>query len=157
VKVRQYAYFGIRSDTLEPHVVTTRLGFEPDNARRKGSRQPGPPPAPRVNLWDVASGLLDTEPLDAHFDALLTRLMPHTDSIKRLLADGEATGVLQVVRFTEPGPEDEAIIEPTSGPDWERLGGQHPLLGFHLNTDVLRLAVDLGVEIDFDEYGDEHE
>lgn len=39
----------------------------------------------------------------------------------------------------------------------ERLRGQRALLGFQLDPEILGLAARLGVEIDFDVYGDEYE
>jgi hypothetical protein len=61
-----------------------------------------------------------------------------------------------VVRRFEAGAEDEHIVEPgRSVGRLERLRGQHPLLGFGLDRDILDLATRLGVGFGFDEYGDE--
>ncbi len=163
MKVRQYVYFGLRSDVLKPHAITARLGIEPDVAKVQGSRGAtqrvgaAPRPMPRQHSWRIGSGRPQTDPLDDQFAALLARLLPFQAAIGQLLADGAATGVLQVVRNTEPGPEDREIIEPSSGPDWTRVRGQHPLLGFRLDPELIAFAYNLGVAIDFDEYGDEYE
>jgi hypothetical protein len=55
------------------------------------------------------------------------------------------------------GREDQAIRvlrDPqvtADGP--EKLSGQHQLLGWHLPGDVMRFLVDVGAELDVDEYG----
>jgi hypothetical protein len=44
-----------------------------------------------------------------------------------------------------------------SGPGWTKLRGQHPLVGLTLNLPLLQFAVGCGIELVFDEYGDEYE
>lgn len=158
MQVRQYAYFGISSSTITPEDITAAVGLQPDRARPMGSRSEGPPPFPRFHLWDLRSECPDTADLNAHFTSIVSRLRGSEDRIRAFLASADGDGQITVVRKFDPGPEDQAIIEPGRLVDGlERLRGQHPLLGFHLDADVLNLAVRLGVEIDFDEYGDEYE
>ena len=158
MRVRQYVYFGIASEALTPDAISAAVGLQPDESRPKGSRRPGPPPIPRRHLWKLRSGVPETADLNDHFAALVAKLAGYEDRIEALLDTEDADGGFQVVRHFDPGPEDEAIIEPGRLVDgFERLRGQHPLLSFHLEEEWLAVAVKLGGGIDFDEYGDEYE
>jgi hypothetical protein len=63
---------------------------------------------------------------------------------------------LQLVRYLgawlddDEGEEEGEITVTEVG---TKLPGQHQLLGWHLATDVLAFVVDVGAEIDVDEYG----
>lgn len=158
MRVRQYAYLMVRSDSVPLPDITAHLGIEPDKVRRMGSRQAGPPPMPRTNLWMVTSRRPDTALLDEHFDALLAALEPHTERIRAFLDSGEADGTIQVVRYFSAGEEDDDVLAPYEGPAGaERLPGQYPLLSFHLGHDLISFATRAHLVFDFDEYGDEHE
>ena len=113
---------------------------------------------PRCHLWHLGSGVKSHEvPLDDHFDALLSRLSGSTNRIRELVQD-EATARIQVVRHFDPGPEDRHISEPGRYVgDYERVPGQHPLVGFGLEPDFIRFSAKAGIGFDFDEYGYEHE
>ena len=59
-----------------------------------------------------------------------------------------------MVRYFDDGPEGFDVA--TFGvevPDFERVGGQHPFLGFHLEVEQLSQLASLGLSVDFDEYG----
>lgn len=158
MRVRQHAYFLVRSDVLAPVEVTARLGLEPDRVKSRGSGATGPPPRPRAHVWILESGRPDTAPLDDHLDALLTRLEPYVERIGALFVAGHTTGVIQIVRYFEVGAEDDDVIEPGRRVEGlERLRGQHRLLGFHLDYRLLRFAGQAQIAIDVDEYGDEYE
>ena len=96
-------------------------------------------------------------PLNDHFGALLAKLHPHTDTIRDFLARADADGVIPVHRIFSAGAEDDDIIEPgrVIG-EAERLRGQHPLLGFVLDHNLIDFAAHTRVVFDFDEYGDEY-
>lgn len=158
MRVRQHAYLLIRSDAVAPVEVTARLGLEPDRVKPRGSQAAGPPPRPRVHVWILGSGRPDDVPLEDHLDALLARLEPHVDRIGALVGAGHTTGALQIVRHFEVGAEDDAVLDPGRGVDGlERLRGQHPLLGFHLDHRLVRFADQARLTIDIDEYGDEYD
>lgn len=142
---------------VQPEAITEAVGVVPDETRPLGSRRGWPHPIPRFNIWNLGSGLPDTAPLGDHLDALVAKLKPHAARIREFIANSDAEGGLQIVRYFTPGPEDSEVLASNivEIPGMERLGGQHPLLGFHVDESFIRLAVDLGVEIDFDEYGDE--
>ena len=82
---------------------------------------------------------------------LLDRVEPLAEPLGALAGGGAVVFGFQIVRsFDDPdGVEDDAA--------WEgglrRLSGQHQLLGFHFEVEVLQRLVALGASIDFDEYG----
>jgi Domain of unknown function (DUF4279) len=157
VKVRQYAYLSVLSESLDPGQLSEELALMPTDAKLRGSRQPGPPPIPRCHLWQLGSGVKSHEVrLDQHLSSLLSRLAGSAARIRKLAESGDATAVIQVVRYFEPGPEDRHIIEPGRNVGGlERLGGQHPLVGFDLEPALVSFAAEAGVGFSFDEYGDE--
>jgi hypothetical protein len=138
--------------------LTDRVGLIPDEVNLMASRHPGPKLVPRTHLWKLASGLPGTKALDEHFAALLAKLEGSAPRVRHLLDGGEASGCISVARYFEPGPEDREIIEPGQrGPGWERLRGQHPLVGFQILPALISYVADAGLWFDFDEYGDEDE
>jgi hypothetical protein len=158
VKVRQYVYHGIKSDGVDPGVISERLGLLPDEVKLMGSKHQGPPPTPRCHLWRLNSGAATDEPLDDHFAALRARLGDSASRLRNLQETDEVTAVIQVVRSFEPGPEDRHTSEPGRFVgDIERLGGQHPLVGFDISHDLVSYAAEAGIGFDFDEYSDEDE
>lgn len=162
MRIRQYAYFGIRSQTLTPADITGRLGVEPDEVRIMGSRK-GRLPASRHHFWRVVSkrpGLTVAE----HLDALLDRLGPFAGAIGDLaeeiiLASPESVhlgSVLQVVRFfdDEDGEEEElSVVDLPDGTELTKLSGQHQLLGWRLAPNVIDFLSTTRAVLDVDEYG----
>jgi hypothetical protein len=43
LRIRQYAYFAIRSNTLSPEAMTQRIGLSSDKVTVMGSRRTDPP------------------------------------------------------------------------------------------------------------------
>jgi Domain of unknown function (DUF4279) len=159
VKVRQYVYLGLKSDTVDPGTISERLGLMPDEVKLMASKHPGPPPVPRTHLWRLNSGVgSDEVALDEHFDSLLARVSGSASRIRELIESGQVDAVIQVVRHFTPGPEDPRISEPGGHLEgYERLRGQHPLVGFGIESGLVAYAAEAGITFDFDEYGDEDE
>lgn len=159
MKVRQYVYLGLSSDTVDPGTISERLGLMPDEVKLMGSRHPGPPPLPRTHMWRLNSGTgSDERTLDEHFQSLLARLTGSASKLRELTVSGEVDAVIQIVRHFTPGPEDRRISEPgRHRGDFERLRGQHPLVGFGIEAGLITYAAEAGIGFDFDEYGDEDE
>jgi len=160
MKVRQRVYLSVHSNEFLPERISADLGLTADESRLRGSRILGPPPAPRHHMWSLFSGAPETSRLDDHFAALFARLSPASEAIRRLAESGKHEVCIAVVRYFDPGPEDDAVLAArTAGlaPDIEILRGQHPLLGFGLDSKQVSWLGRLGVSIDFDEYGDEYE
>lgn len=159
MKVRQYVYLGVRSELLDPGIISQRLSLIPSQTKLMGSRHLGPPPIPRCHLWQLDSGVESRElPLDDHFRSLLTRLGDSAIRVRDLVRDDLATATIEVVRHFEAGPEDRHISEPGRRVgDLERLRGQHPLVGFGIEPGLLAYAALAGIAFEFDEYADEDE
>jgi hypothetical protein len=158
VKVRQHVYLGIKSDGVDPGVVSERLGLLPDEVKLRGSRHQGPPPVPRCHLWRLNSGASPESPLDDHFESLRSRLGNTAGLLRSIQETQDITAVIQVVRSFEPGPEDRHISEPGRyAEDFEGLRGQHSLVGFGLSPEFVSYAAQAGIGFDFDEYGDQDE
>ncbi len=157
--VRQYAYFGMSSLLADPDSMTHAVGLIPDETKRLGSTRDWPQPMPRAHLWKLHSGVADCRPLDEHFAALLAKVKPQVPRIREFLASSDVHARFEVVRSFTPGPEDQQVLADNTVeiPGMERMSGQHRLLGFVVDESMARLAVELGVYIDFDEYGDEDE
>lgn len=104
------------------------------------------------------SGAREESSLDHHFESLRVRLGDTAEHLRNLQETEDVSAVIQVVRSFEPGPEDRHISEPGRyGEDYERLRGQHPLVGFEISPDLVTYAARAGTGFDFDEYGDEDE
>ena len=156
MRVRQSASLDIMSETITAITLTEIIGLEADRQSVRGSRNDHPDPLPRFHRWSLSSGLPDTATVNDQLDGLMQRMHPRLTAIKDLLTNPEVGGGISVVRHFEEGPETEQVAGPgrTIG-SLERLAGQHPLLGFHLGDDVLAFVADLGIGLDFDEYGPE--
>ena len=157
MRIRQYSYFGIRSEVMSAAEMSDRLGVLPDEHSERGSRS-SDPIFPRSHSWKVVC----KEPglrVDDQIRSVVGRLEPVVDRIADLVAElhelesGRAT-TLQVVRFFD----DDEGEEDRPNPDAEELGmhkldGQHFLLGWHLDKNVLQFLERTGAELDVDEYG----
>lgn len=154
MRVRQRAYLSVKSSTLAPTQISELLGLEPTEAKVIGTSDPVRG-IPRCHLWSLASGVDEAAPLRDHFDALLPVLRAHMEAL-RLVSRRQSTIVnLVVVRRFDEGNED--FDEATYGLDPDegvvRLSGQHPFLGWALESADIRLLNDCGVGLDVDEYG----
>jgi hypothetical protein len=155
VRIRQYAYFIVKSEVLTPAEITALLLLEPDEIRPMGSRHKGPPPVPRAHVWTLRSGVSDQSGLEAHFDALLPRLHPAAAAIMAAAAAGQITATLSVVRRFSDGAEDfdESTYGIEPGSAFERLSGQHPFLGWGLDSEAIAFLGTSKIGLDVDEYG----
>jgi hypothetical protein len=140
MRIRQYVYFALRSRELSATEMATRLGLEPDEVLLRGSRQPDPP-VPVSHAWKI-----------------VCRLTPYTEKIAELAAElttreGEQSGArLSVVRYF--GSDDGEEEEPSGPADpFQKLPGQHQLLGWTLSRETMRFLLATGSSLDVDEYG----
>jgi Domain of unknown function (DUF4279) len=159
VRIRQYVYFAATSNVLPVSDLTARLGVESDGFSVRGSKMANPP-VPRAHMWQIRCddpGLAVGEQIAR----VIARLAPYRERITNLgreLAGQDPPGSLrlQVVRyFDDEEGEDENEREwvDAEGNAWERMSGQHQLLGWHLDSDVLSFLHSVGAEVDIDEYG----
>lgn len=152
MRIRQYAYFGLSSDVLSPEELTARVGLAPDEVLVKGSWMPSPP-RPATNHWKLEA--VSVGRVDEMLAELVDRVRPAAPAIKALVDDGNASATLQVVRYFDhpEGTEEELTTIETPTGEATKLPGQHQLLGFHLDADLVRFAAAHGIEIVVDEYG----
>lgn len=152
MQIRQHAYVALKSDDLDADEMTSRVGTAPDDVSVMGSKTPQPP-VPACHAWIVRSS--SNRPVDVMVSELITRLRPFAPQITTLVTSGEVDAVLQVVRCLDDPDGEPENVDPrdVDGQSLEKLPGQHDLLGFHLDTDVLRFLADTGIELDVDEYG----
>jgi hypothetical protein len=155
IKVNQYAYFALKSETTPAETMTRQLGVEPDRISVRGSRLHHPP-RPACHTWQIECRALGL-PVDEQVTAILARVRPLADAIRTLLATGEVTAVLQVVRdFTTQTGEPEHPPGETTNTDTvlDALPGrQQHLLGWHLAAADLAFLVSIDADLDVDEYG----
>jgi len=155
VRIKQHASFTIYSASVAADEVERLVGLQPDRVSVRGSRTASPP-RPLEHAWKV---LCDERGLtvEEQVDRIVARLSPYRPAIRKVVNEiDEVHAVLGVVRYfgawlaDGDGEEEDLAI----GPDgWEKLPGQHQLLGWHLPREVMEFLLDLGAEMDFDEYG----
>lgn len=157
MRVRQYAFFAVRSETVPAADITARLGIEPDEIQVRGSRT-AEPPTPVCHLWMVACRQAGLR-VDEQVEAIARRLSPRLDALAALATELVAadTGdcVLEVVRYfdTPDGEVEDEGVTCVAGQPVDRLPGQHQLLGWNLGPDVIDLLNRTGARLDVDEYG----
>ncbi|WP_091383695.1 DUF4279 domain-containing protein [Actinokineospora alba] len=156
MRIRQYVYLGLVSRQVSAAEVTARLGVEPDRVRVRGARSTRPP-IPVFHAWEVVCD----EPrlrVDEQLARVVHRLTPHHAEIVALArelrsADPQHGGaVMRVVRYlaAEDGAEEEL-----SSPDarLQKLPGQHHLLSWTVDREVLEFLSAVEATLDVDEYG----
>lgn len=152
VRIRQYARFGIYSQSLTAAEMTARLKVEPDKLSIRGSRS-ADPPIPVFHVWTVICDERGVS-LGAQVQRVIERLRPCQQAIAELIreptADCEA-GLSLIRHFGDEDGEEEELSSPDA--PFQKLAGQHQLLGWHLGLDVLAFLVSVGASIGADEYG----
>jgi hypothetical protein len=151
--------FAIRSHSVTASEMTARLGVEPDSLFVRASR-PLHPPVPRFHQRTVRCDLPGLT-VEDQIARVVARLDPFRSQIADLVTElanenppGDAT--LIVVRHfdDEDGEEESEYVRYLpDGTMFERLPGQHQLLGWHLDTATLAFLRFVGAELDVDEYG----
>jgi uncharacterized protein DUF4279 len=155
MRLRQRAHLRVASHVLDPGQVSQIIGVDPHETKLRGSRSPGPPPTPRVHLWLLKSGLPEDLRLYEHLDVLFAIIGAHVDGFRKVAMTPETAAWLTVVRYFEPKDDElnEAALGLPEGSPYERLSGQHPLLGWALDRERIALLFQSGIGLDIDEYG----
>lgn len=116
---------------------------------------------PRGHSWEVEC----REPgltIDEQIAKVLSRISPQEHKIAELARDLEKEdpsggAVLRVVRFFNDDEGEEEEVPETilldDGRELEKLSGQHQLLGWHLDKEVMTFLRAVGADLDVDEYG----
>jgi hypothetical protein len=139
--------------------ITARLRIEPDHFRVKGSRIKNPD-RPAAHGWQVHCDLPGLSVSD-QIDAVIDRVIDKKVEIAKLVVDlkseaNPGSAVLQVVRYFNDKNGEEENGDSVTMPDgttFEKLSGQHQLLGWHLGRRTLDFLDHVGAVIDVDEYG----
>jgi hypothetical protein len=124
-----HVYFGVFGFGDDPSVVTAIMGMAPSKAWIKGEPYASPSPGARRthSRWALESGRHEAEPVEAHLVALLERLEPKVEEIRRVSQRFDVQiGVAQY--FHEVNPQ------------------------FRIEADILRRLAALGVPLNFDQY-----
>lgn len=130
------------------------IGLEPTEAEAMGSRDPSRG-IPRCHLWSLASGVDEAASLDDHVNALVPIMQSRTEAFRAVSAIKSIGIWLTIVRHFEDANEvfDQSGYGLDADAGVERLGGQHPLLGWGMDRDVVELLSECGIGLDVDEYG----
>ncbi|WP_223585822.1 DUF4279 domain-containing protein [Microbacterium sp. OVT16B] len=154
MRIRQYVYFALDSETVPAADISGVLASEPDRFTVRASRR-SEPPIPIQHSWQVRCD----EPgltIDEQIERVLGRVRPLVEPIATLVETTDVTARLQIVRdFNARDGEDEVLDEIVT-PDGEiltKLPGQHQLLGWGLEPADLAFLVRIGASLDCDEYG----
>ena len=157
--LRQYVRFLMFSSTLSIDEMSARVGMSADFTEAIGSRLAGPRPLPPRHKWEVRC---DSPALriDEQLEIVVSRLKPFETNIASLARelstrDSRDGAVFSIVRhFDDPGGEEErqrhVVVR---GHALESVPGQHQLLGWHIDKEILQFILRLDAEIDGDEYG----
>jgi hypothetical protein len=155
MRMSQHVYFTIRSETVTAADVTAALGNEPDRIEVRGSKQTNPRPRPFSHSWSL--GCANTsQPLDDQVASVLERIAPVASAVGRLVDEQNVVAKLVFVRyFNDEDGEDESLDSTTTldGLNFEKLEGQHQLLGWALDVEQIALLARMRASIDADEYG----
>lgn len=153
VRISQYAYFSLSSETVTAATITGSLGIEPDEIKVRGARDAARV-IPRAHEWRVTARR-DNCSVNDMVSELLQRLDPVIEKIATIVREMPVQARLQLVRvFDDPeGVEDEGTTPEMAARGWEKLDGQHHLLGWRLDRQTLAYLERTDAELDVDEYG----
>ncbi|MBP2389072.1 DUF4279 domain-containing protein [Aeromicrobium fastidiosum] len=149
----QYVYFVLDSDSMSAAEMAAYLAVDPDEVLVRGSRQLDPV-RPASHAWKIVCRTPGLD-LDALASAVLGRVAPAAERIRQLVDTNEVFATLQVVRYfnDDDGQPEETVTIDEEGHSWEKMPGQHQMLGWSLDAETLELLVAMGATIDVDEYG----
>ncbi len=150
MRILQRAYFAIHSTMTSSGAIAAFLGMEPDRSIVRGSVSVELD-RPLHHGWCVDCDQPGMR-VDEQVAEVVDRLRPISSKIRAFLdADSTASPVMEVVRYFdyEEGVEEDDV---TIG-RFQKLSGQHQLLGWHLSRDVLDFLAEVGAALDADEYG----
>jgi hypothetical protein len=152
LRIRQHAYFNIKSDVLDAAAITARLGVDPDDVLVRGARQVDPP-RPAVHMWAVRCDERGLR-VDEQVAVVLARLRPVEPRLVALAAESDCSFALTIVRDFNDA-EGDGEREEFSPPEdrVQKLSGQHQLLGWALDEPDVAFLARVGAFIDVDEYG----
>ncbi|GLZ80762.1 hypothetical protein Afil01_55690 [Actinorhabdospora filicis] len=130
--MEQYVYFDLSGQTLTALRLDALIGLPADEWLVRGARRTTPVPVPPCHSWRIVCRDPDLR-VDEQAARVLDRLRPYRTRIASLVADGEVTAALRIVRRFDGNP-----------------GAR---LGWTLGREALDFLAATGATIDVDEYG----
>jgi len=126
------ASFRIMGKALDPSEITNLLHMHPDQAHRCGDPNIGKSGRRYADytegLWALHSSVDETHTIDAHLDALVTKLWQHRDLLQE---------------FRKRGYKMDIYVG---------IFGIDDNVGFVLKNPLLRRVMQLGIDLDLDLY-----
>lgn len=129
MRLDQYCYFALKSESTSAADISRRLGMEPDEVLVRGSRRPELD-LPRLHAWKIVCR--GDERFHEQVQHVVDRLLPLRDELVALTADPDITASLVVVRRFRDG----------DGAD----------LGWWISAESLAFLASLRASLDVDEY-----
>lgn len=153
MRISQYAYFSLTSEKVTAAAITGWLGIEPDRILVRGARD-AIQVLPRTHQWRVQARA-ENVPIGLMITELTRRLDPVIEKIAAIMRELPIDAQLQLVRKFDDaeGVEDEGTTPEMAAQGLEKLGGQHHLLGWHLDRRTLDFLEKTRAELNVDEYG----
>lgn len=140
-------HFDVFSKQMTAVAMTRRIGLEPDEVLVLGARREHPAPVPVVHAWSVVCADRSRDfGVGEQIATLVSRLAPVEEAIAALVSElceregSDAGSRLSLARWFD-------------AKDGDLDGGQHRLLGWHLDEDVIRFLAHTQASVDVDEYG----
>ncbi|MEV0062733.1 DUF4279 domain-containing protein [Nocardia sp. NPDC050718] len=146
IKIRQYSYFALYSETMTAVDLTAHLGVEPDETRVFRSKS-AENRIPRSHSWQITRH--STESIDEQIEHLIDRLTPHRPQLLSLLDRPDVEARMQVVRHYD---DPDGVHGAPGGTAFADVHKWPRPLGWHLTTAVLEFLVATRAELDVDEY-----
>ena len=151
MKIRQYVYFGIKSEVLTADEIAQRVGLAPDRAVVRASRT-ADPPRPCFHVWEIRcdeSGLR----IDEQIERVIVRVEPVGTAIRDLIAEpSEVHAWLQMVRYFGVGRARRRSLTKRRG-GLVKLSRTAPASWLARGPRRSELLVNTGADLNADEYG----
>ncbi|MFI6100311.1 GNAT family N-acetyltransferase [Lentzea sp. NPDC051213] len=130
MRVEQYSYFALLSETMPAADIARRLGVEPDEMLVRGSRRPEHD-LPRIHAWKIVRR--GNERVDEQIQHVVDRLKPLRDELVQLTAEPGITARLIVVRYFRDSADDADV-------------------GWWVSVESLEFLAAIRASLDVDEY-----
>jgi ribosomal protein S18 acetylase RimI-like enzyme len=130
MRVEQYSYFALWSETVPAADISVRIGLEPDEMLVRGSKS-AERGIPRAHAWKIVERGHDR--VDEQIRHIIERLKPIRDELVRLAADPEIAAGLTVVRYFRDSHDDADV-------------------GWWVTAESVAFLAAVGASLDVDEY-----
>jgi len=149
IQLKQYVYFAASSEVLSHQDIEALIGIKADRVIFWGERQHEIEKSfPITNVWQI---ICDKNMcIDDQIAQVIERLKPVHDNLITLSNNEAVDMFLQVVRYFDDEDGQKEIIDTSDG--LTKLAGQHQLLGWHLDLEILEFLASIKADIDVDEY-----